>query len=85
MRAKRSKAPSEAVVKGIRRATRKQYGAEQKIRIVLEGLRGKDSVAELTAVKALRRACITNGRRTSWKLASAGWQEMLREQPKVMR
>ena len=37
----------EKVVKDIRRATRKQYSAEEKIRIVLEGLRGDDSIAEL--------------------------------------
>jgi transposase len=35
------------VVKEIRRATRKHYSAEEKIRIVLEGLRGEDSIAEL--------------------------------------
>jgi len=34
-----SKAPAEQVVKDIRRATRKHYSAEDKIRIVLEGLR----------------------------------------------
>ncbi len=37
----------DKVVKDIRRATRKQYSAEEKIRIVLEGLRGEDSIAEL--------------------------------------
>ena len=37
----------EKVVKDIRRATRKQYSAEEKIRIVLDGLKGEDSVAEL--------------------------------------
>ena len=47
MKSKHSKAPAGAVVKDIRRATRKQYGAEEKIRIVLEGLRGEDSIAEL--------------------------------------
>jgi len=41
------KATSEKVVKDIRRATRKQYSAEEKIRIVLDGLRGEDSIAEL--------------------------------------
>src|SRR5215207_8605548 len=41
------KAPAEQVVKAIRRATRKDYSAEEKIRIVLEGLRGEDSIAEL--------------------------------------
>ena len=49
MRAKSSshKAPAERVVKDIHRATRKQYSAEDKIRIVLDGLRGEDSIAEL--------------------------------------
>ena len=42
-----AKDTAEKVVKDIRRATRKQYSAEEKIRIVLEGLRGEDSIAEL--------------------------------------
>ena len=41
------KAAAERVVKDIRRATRKQYSAEDKIRIVLDGLCGEDSIAEL--------------------------------------
>ena len=41
------KAPAEQVVKDIRRATRRHFSAEDKIRIVLEGLRGDDSIAEL--------------------------------------
>ena len=41
------KAPAEQVVKDIRRATRRHFSAEEKIRIVLEGLRGEDSIAEL--------------------------------------
>ena len=41
------KQPAEQVVKDIRRATRRQFSAEEKIRIVLEGLRGEDSIAEL--------------------------------------
>jgi transposase len=35
--------PAERVVRDIRRATRKHYSAEDKIRIVLEGLRGEES------------------------------------------
>ena len=35
------------VVKDIRRANRKLYSAEEKIRIVIEGLRGESSIAEL--------------------------------------
>ena len=38
---------SEQVVKDIRRATRKHHAAEEKIRIVLDGLRGEYSIAEL--------------------------------------
>ena len=41
------KAPAGAVLKDIRRATKRQFSAEEKIRIVLEGLRGEDSIAEL--------------------------------------
>ena len=41
------KAPAEQVMKDIRRATRRHYSAEDKIRIVLEGLRGEESIAEL--------------------------------------
>ena len=41
------KSHGETVVKDIRRATRKQYSAEEKIRIVLDGLKGEDSIAEL--------------------------------------
>ena len=42
-----TKVSSEQVVKDIRRATRRQRSAEEKIRIVLDGLRGEYSVAEL--------------------------------------
>ena len=41
------KAPAERVVKDIRRQTRRQYSAEEKIRIVLEGLRGEENISEL--------------------------------------
>jgi transposase len=41
------KSSAEKTVRDIRRATRKRYSSEEKIRIVLEGLRGEESVAEL--------------------------------------
>jgi transposase len=48
MRARSVRADSvEKAVRDIRRATRRQYSAEEKIRIVLEGLRGETSIAEL--------------------------------------
>lgn len=45
---------SERVIKDIRRNTRKQYGAEEKIRIVLDGLRGEDSIDDAVPT---RRHC----------------------------
>ena len=65
------KEPAEQVVKEIRRATRRQFSAEEKIRIVLSGLRGEDSIAEL---------CRREGHRPEPLLPlvegiSGGWQE----------
>ena len=42
-----AKPPAQAALKEIRRATLRQFTAEEKIRIVLEGLRGENSIAEL--------------------------------------
>ena len=44
---KTTKSPGEKIVKDIKRATRKHYSSEEKIRIILDGLRGEDSIAEL--------------------------------------
>jgi transposase len=52
---------SEHLVKGIRRATRKRYSAEEKIRIVLDGIRGERSIAELC-----RHEGIAEGLYYSW-------------------
>ena len=41
------KVSSESVVKDIRRRTRKKYSSEEKIRTVLDGLRGEDSISSL--------------------------------------
>jgi len=43
----RHKDGAERTIKDIRRQTRKRYSAEEKIRIVLAGLRGEDRIAEL--------------------------------------
>jgi transposase len=51
----------DRIVKDIRRATRKRYSAEEKIRIVLDGLRGEHSIAELC-----RREGIAEGLYYSW-------------------
>ena len=58
---KTPKSPGEKVVKDIKRATRKHYSSEEKIRIVLDGLRGEDSIAELC-----RREGISQGIYYKW-------------------
>ena len=52
---------SERIVKDIRRRTRKHHSAEEKIRIVLEGLRGEETIAELC-----RREGIASSLYYSW-------------------
>jgi len=41
------KVSSESVVRDIKRKTRRKFSSEEKIRIILEGLRGEESIAEL--------------------------------------
>ena len=53
--------PGEKIVKDIKRATRNHYSSEEKIRIVLDGLRGEDSIAELC-----RREGISQGIYYKW-------------------
>ena len=43
-------------IKDIRRATRKQYSAEEKIRIVLDGLRGEETIAELCRIEGIAQS-----------------------------
>ena len=41
------KQPAEDVIRDIRRATRRHFSAEEKIRIVLDGLRGEEIISEI--------------------------------------
>jgi len=43
----KKKPSSESIVREIKRRTRRKYSAEEKIRIVLEGLRGEQSITDL--------------------------------------
>ncbi|SHH64607.1 hypothetical protein [Cognatishimia maritima] len=49
---KTTKSPGEKIVKDIKRATRKHYSSEEKIRIVLDGLRGEDVRRQVLDSKA---------------------------------
>ena len=56
-----SKDAADKLVKSIRRKTRQTYSAEEKIRIVLAGLRGEESIAALC-----RREGISDSLYYSW-------------------
>lgn len=92
MRSKPSKAkkPAEQVVKDIRRATRRHFSAEDKIRLVLDGLRGEDSIAVMFQLRTTaqrlwvkRNVCVVkmvrgaaeSGRWVSWQAPL--WLELL--------
>jgi len=63
----------ESIVRGIKRKTRRKYSAEEKIRIVLEGLRGEQSITDLS-----RREGIHPGIYYKWSKAflEAGKQRL---------
>ena len=74
--------PSARIVKNIRRVTRKHYSSEEKIRIVLDGLRGELSIAELC-----RREGIAEGLYYAWskEFLEAGKRRLARATRLVRR
>ena len=72
-KAQRSKPASDKVVKNILRKTWHSYSSEEKIRIVLAGLRAK-KVSQFCAVaRGSQRACFTVGRRNFLRQAQAAY------------
>ena len=55
-----AKKDSEAIVRDIKRKTRKKYNAEEKIRIVLDGLRGEESIAAICRHEGINPNCYYN-------------------------
>lgn len=76
---------SEEMVKGIRRATRKRYSAEEKIRIVLDGLRGEYSIAELCRREGIAEGLYYSWSKSSSKRASGASPAIPREPQPAMR
>ena len=66
--------PAETLVRDIRRATRRQFSAEEKIRIVLSGLRGEDSIAELCRRESISQNLYSRCPRRSWRPARSAWR-----------
>ena len=69
----------EKVVKDIRRATRKQYSAEEKIRIVLDGLKGEDSIAELCRREGIAQSLYYSWSKEFLNVGGAGHQGVVEE------
>ena len=68
----------EKVVKDIRRATRKQYSAKEKIRIVLDGVKGGAALRSCAAVRELQSASTKAGPRSFSKQERSAWQVIRR-------
>ena len=67
------KEPATQVLKNIRRATRRHFSAEDKIRIVLEGLRGEDSIAELCRREGIVQNLYYRWSKDFWRPARSAW------------
>jgi transposase len=65
---------AEKAVRDIRRATRRHFSAEDKVRIVIAGLRDEESVAELCRKEGSTRTSTTGGPRSFWSRARSGWR-----------
>ena len=79
------KVSSESVVKDIRRRTRRKYSSEEKIRIVLEGLRGEESIANLCRREGIPDIYITAGAKISWRQVRNGSWEIQPERPVLVK
>lgn len=69
MTPKVTKPSAEKVAKAICRETRRQFSAEEKIRIVLEGLRGEDSISELCRRESIASSLYYVWSKEFWRLA----------------
>ena len=66
-------ASSERIIRDIKRKTRKQYSAEDKIRIVLDGLRGEDSIVEPCRREGYTGVWVGAQKIASIGIACRGW------------
>ena len=63
-----AKTDSDAIARDIKRRTRKKYNAEEKISIVLEGLRDEESITAICRREGINpNTCTTAGEKSSWR------------------
>jgi transposase len=81
-KAEATKPSAEKVIKDLRLVARKQYGAEEKIRIVLDGLRGEESIAALCRREGIAESLYYNWWSKEFpKPARSGWRATRRVPP----
>jgi transposase-like protein len=74
------------IAKDIKRATRKNYSPEEKIRIVLDGLRGEDSIAELCRHEGnIKESIRKSSRKTSWRREKIALRAIQSAQPQLAK
>ena len=77
---------SEAIVRDIKRKTRKRYNAEEKIRIVLDGLRGEESIAAICRREGISSNLYTTvGVKTSLKPERGDFLVTYSERPRALK
>ncbi|WP_139423878.1 transposase [Chryseobacterium mulctrae] len=79
------KKSSEKFIKDIRKNTRRIFTAEQKILIVMEGLRAETSVAELCRQHNIANLSFIPGTKNLWKPVKNDSTAMSLEKPRVMK
>jgi transposase len=76
---------AEKVVRDIRRATRRQYTAEEKVRIVIAGLRGEDSIAELCRKEGINQNLYYRWSKEFLEAGKNGWPATRPARPPAMK
>ena len=80
-----SKDPAEKVVRDIRRKTRRKHSTEEKIRIVLEGLRGEESIAALCRREGIAESLYYSWSKEFWRLVRNASPAIPRARPRATR
>src|SRR5271155_3885947 len=76
---------AEKAVRDIRRATRRHFSAEDKVRIVIAGLRGEDSVAELCRKEGINQNLYYRWSKDFLEGARSGWPAKSRVKRPAMK
>ena len=79
------KDPAEKVVRDIRRKTRRRHSTEEKIRIVLDGLRGEESIAALCRREGIAESLYYSWSKEFLEAGRSGLPAIRHARPPAMR